>query len=522
MKTALVALTATLLVVGPSEATGQVNLGVFGGASLTDLAGDAPLGTKYENTTGIAAGILGEFRLGNDIWLSLQPMYVEKGSDLLVDFKPMGEPDTLGFALDYIMLPILLKLVSRNGKTYAAGGLDVGFLSAATIGAADESVDVRNSLNKIDLSADFAFGVMLPIGRPALMLEARYTQSILNVAKPNPDFDPGTLPTRFRSSGLQLFGGLLYPLDRKSVTVSSVRRAGTPTSAARFAESRRPRLAGHAFTPNDLVPDPFIKTFIRNSVGVGSAVDVVVPVAVIDGDTLIGFEGDVMFALLEFEYQHAVRDWMAARGRLTVQGRLGTNVGALLASGITAAAGFEFGWLVRLFETDRTLLSADVKLANNSFTFINLSDFVRDITQGQPPQLVRNTPSIRGGGGLRFAWGVSPLFGLTAAAATGYGESVERNSEDQWYYEVGTTLDFDLLAVSAVPLGVVLGYKHDSFPEEGDDVTDDVDQGLVRVAYNGRSNFVVALDFTGERFRSKNLNQIVNFRSIAINLRYYF
>jgi hypothetical protein len=500
----------------------QVNVGVFGGASLTDLAGDAPRGTKYESTTGFAAGFLGEYLLTDDIWLSLQPMYVQKGSDLLVGFQPGSEPDTLSLALDYVTLPILLKFVSSNRKTYFAGGLDIGFLAAAAISDDEGSTDVKGSLNDIDLSANFAFGLMLPIGRPALTLEARYTQSILNVAKQDPDTEPGVLPARFRSSGFQLFGGVTYPLGRKSVTDSPVRRPSGSGHARQPAGSMRPRLAEHTFTPNNVVPDPFIATFIRNSVGIGSAVDIEIPVAVIDNDTIIGFKGDVMFAMLDFEYQHAVRDWLAARGQLTVLGRLGTNVGALLASGITASTGFELGWLARLFQSDRTLLSADLKLASNNFTFINVSDFVEDIIAGRQAELVRTTPSVRGGGGLRFAWGVSRLFGLTAAAETGYGESVERGSEDQWYFELGTTLDFDLLAVSTVPLGVVLGYRHDTFPESGDDISDDIDQGFVRVAYTGRSDFVVALDCTFERFDSKRLNQTINFGSLGINLRYYF
>jgi hypothetical protein len=44
----------------------------------------------------------------------------------------------------------------------------------------------------------------------------------------------------------------------------------------------------------------------------------------------------------------------------------------------------------------------------------------------------------------------------------------------------------------------------------------------VRVAYNGRSDFVIALDYTFERFKSKTLNQTISFGSIGINLRYYF
>jgi len=221
MKRAWVVLVLALFVAFPGKANGQVNLGVFGGASLTDLAGDAPLGTKYESTTGFAAGILGEYMLTDDIWLSLQPMYVEKGSDLLVGFTPGGEPDTLGLSLDYVTLPVLLKFVSRNRRTYFAGGLDIGFLANAAISDGDESVDVKDAVKDIDLAADFVFGLMLPIGRPALTLEARYTQSILNVAKQDPESEPGPLPTRFRSSGFQFFGGLVYPLGRSSMAIPS-------------------------------------------------------------------------------------------------------------------------------------------------------------------------------------------------------------------------------------------------------------------------------------------------------------
>lgn len=214
---------------------------------------------------------------------------------------------------------------------------------------------MKDSLNDVDLSADFAWGVMLPISRPAITLEARYTQSILNVAKRTPDFEPGLLPTRFRSSGFELFGGVVYPLGRTSVTEPPARRAHMSGREGRAAESPRRSLAGHAFTPNNLVPDPFIKTFIRNSVGIGSAVDIEFPVAIIDGDTIVGFDGDLVFALLDFEYQRTLRDWLAARGQFKLQARLGTNVGSLLASGITASTGFELGWLARLFQTDHTL-----------------------------------------------------------------------------------------------------------------------------------------------------------------------
>ena len=505
------------------EQNSAVAVGAFGGINLGDLSGDAPAGASFVSSIGFAAGLLGEFRVASDVWLSLQPMYIQKGSDLRFRFTQGSQPDTLGLALDYVTLPVLLKIVSGNGKTYVSGGVDAGYLVNATLSNESESRDVVDSFNKIDLSADFAFGVMLPIGRPKITLEARYSQSLLNVAKEDQNPEEEALPARFRSSGFQLFAGLLYPLGRRPAGASQGGERSA-SQAARASEFKRPVLGGHAFLANNLVPDPFIKTFIRNTVALGRAVDLVIlPSLEIGGDTIVGLKGDLLFAALGFEYQHAVKDWLAARGEINVLGRLGTDLGALLASGVTAATGFNLGWLIRLFESERTLLSGSLELSSNNFTIVNLTRFVEDIIDDRPARLVRNTPAVRGGGGLRFAWGLSPFFGLTAQAAGGYGESVERTADDQFYLDLGGTIDFDLLAISAVPIGVLLGFKHASFPDAGgDDVRDDIRTGLLRIAYNGRSDFIIGLDVEALQFDSRTLNQTVNFGSLGISLRYYF
>lgn len=83
--------------------------------------------------------------------------------------------------------------------------------------------------------------------------------------------------------------------------------------------------------------------------------------------------------------------------------------------------------------------------------------------------MVAKTPSLRGGGGLQFAWGASPLLGITLQGNVGI-----------------------------------------------------VRTGFVRVAYNGRPEFVVAIDLTFESFNSRALDQNVKFGSLGITLRYYF
>ncbi len=287
-------------------------------------------------------------------------------------------------------------------------------------------------------------------------------------------------------------------------------------------EIRLPRLGGHTFIPTRRVPDPLINTFVRSSVGLGRAYDVTFPL--IDTDTLVllGLTGDIVFANLDFEYQQEVTPWLAVRGEFRVVGRLGNGVEALLAQGITAATGFELGWLFKLFASERTMLSGTLSLTNRHFTTINLEQFLKDIVAGRPAGLVKTTPSMRGGAGGSFAWAISPTVGFTADASAGYGESVDREDDDEAFYEAGIAVDVDVGVPTTLPIGFVFGYEVDSFPEGGANVTGDVHTFFLKIAYTGRPQFSLSIDMDlaitplrGQEDPSKN-------GSTTINLRYYF
>ena len=64
--------------------------------------------------------------------------------------------------------------------------------------------------------------------------------------------------------------------------------------------------------------------------------------------------------------------------------------------------------------------------------------------------------------------------------------------------------------------------ENSSFPEAGPDVRDDIRIGLLRIVYNGRSDFMIGIDVEALQFDSKTFDQMVNFGSVGINLWYYF
>ncbi len=143
--------------------------------------------------------------------------------------------------------------------------------------------------------------------------------------------------------------------------------------------AQRPAVGSHSFTETVDVPSPFVRSFIRNRLGAGMAFDFEIPPIEIGGEPISGLQGDLLFAILDFEYQYAIKDWIAIRARVLANGRLGSDTLSLLSEGVTMATGFEFGWLVRLRESEKTAFSLDLNLANRSFTGVNISRFVDDI-----------------------------------------------------------------------------------------------------------------------------------------------
>lgn len=292
--------------------------------------------------------------------------------------------------------------------------------------------------------------------------------------------------------------------------------------AAPTKEISRPHLGGHTFVNNLLIPSPFISTSIRNSLGYGQALDVTTPVIELEDGEVIGFKGDILFALLDFEYQYAIKEWIALRVKIGGLARSGTGVQSLLSEGVTMVTGFEFGWRIRLLETEKSALSASIDLANRSITGVNIAKFVEDIIDGVPASMVTKTPITRGAMGLGYAWAASDLFGVVLNGELGYGESYDRLDGDQIFFRGGAMVEADLLARTSIPIGLSLGYVYDTYPENGSSADEGLQALGLRIAYTGREDFVISLDQTQELIPGGDRSQDINAATTTITLHYFF
>jgi hypothetical protein len=210
MRIVLAGILALLLSVETTELTGQT-LGVVAGLNMSSIKGDAPEKVKWGGKTGLVLGLVGEFRLAKDVHLLLQPTLTRRGSSLHVEVDGQPEPvDSGSVSMDYVSLPVLVKVMAGHHRTFVTSGLDFSVLTGATLKEGSTESDVKDRVEGFDVAVNFGFGVVVFAGRPNVSLELRYSQSLLNLAKSTTTEE--ALPGRFRSSGFQLVAGVLLPL----------------------------------------------------------------------------------------------------------------------------------------------------------------------------------------------------------------------------------------------------------------------------------------------------------------------
>jgi len=300
--------------------------------------------------------------------------------------------------------------------------------------------------------------------------------------------------------------------------------ANTPDDKSE--QIKLPVLNNHRFVVNQYTSSPFIKTYFKNSLGGGVAMDIQVPILIIDGEPLVGLRGNLTFLTLEFEYQYAVNNWLAVFGNVGMLSRFGTEVQALIAQGVNATYGFELGWMFKLLETDKVFLSATANLWNQSGTVLNFYNFVQDIIDNgklRPEnQLIYTKDYIQGGGGLRVAWAPSALIGVNGLSEFSFGESLDKKGT-KVFYNFAASVDLDLIKVWSVPIGFALGATINTFLSSNDSSVDEnATSVFLRTSYTGRNDILISLDMTWNRIPVSQSNQTLNGMTTSLSLEYYF
>jgi hypothetical protein len=129
-------------IASPTHARAAV-VGALLGVGRQGISGDAPPNTSYGARGGLIAGVQGEITLSPGIALSVQPRLAQRRTTLTSVDDVTGEK---ALDLNLFSVPVLLKFSAAGGRTYFAGGLDVGFLRSAHLTGDGLDEDIQGPL----------------------------------------------------------------------------------------------------------------------------------------------------------------------------------------------------------------------------------------------------------------------------------------------------------------------------------------------------------------------------------------
>jgi hypothetical protein len=303
--------------------------------------------------------------------------------------------------------------------------------------------------------------------------------------------------------------------------------APSPASGQTRDPAAARTLNGHTFIPSSQIDDPFITTLIRTQTGGGFATKVTRDIENEVVDSLIdALVGDLAFLALEFEYQHAVTDWLALSASASGAARIGTGAQSVLAEGVTSMFGFKLRATARVLQTEKWLLSTSLRFQPSTQYRLDILTFAkRVIEEGKITEdnsVIIRSHGVGGAAGLGGAYAPKPWLGFVFAGNAGYADTFSDEGRSDLAWDVGGLASFDLNPLRGIPLGLLLSVKQDAFVVDNSDITDKVMAFGWGVAYTGREDFSLSLETSHLRVPLTKSDQTITATLVGFNLRYYF
>jgi hypothetical protein len=298
--------------------------------------------------------------------------------------------------------------------------------------------------------------------------------------------------------------------------------AGPAEEGAIHGYFTAPRVGETRVISTTFLDDPFVNTQSSLALGYGKSSNIVTPLIEINGEPLVGLEGELLFATLVFQYRYAVRDWVAVWGQLNIAARLGNELQTMLAQGVNAATGFELGWLFRLYENERHLLSTGISVRDGSATIVDVAGWAEGLVEGEDVELVRKSPTLGTVGDLRYIYAANDFTAFQFLGQLAYGEAVNRSLGNELNYALGGLVSLDFNKKTGHAVGLALGYKYTIIPDVADEIIEDFQAALIGISYTGRPDFSIGLDLEFQRLPVKGIEDPASFFTAVISMQYFF
>ena len=174
----------------------SIKYGLKAGASLTNITG-----SKQDNKFGFNGGVLANFGI-NDMF-SIQPevLYSNKG------YKFANGQNNLRFALNYIDVPVLVKVATGSTGLFFELGPQAGFRLTADVKDADDAISFKEYTRSVDFGYAAGLGFQVESGP---MIGLRYNGGFTNVGQDSNVNGIRATAANAKNSAFQLYVGYMF------------------------------------------------------------------------------------------------------------------------------------------------------------------------------------------------------------------------------------------------------------------------------------------------------------------------
>jgi len=197
----------------------QIALGVNAGITSLKFSGDSPDGIgSFVSQPGFSSGLRFDYRFNDALAVSMQPGFSYLRSKYVVlNDSGTSVIDSTYFTYNGISVPLHALAWSKNGRFYVLAGIEFSYILKFEQEVAN-SISISSTTPEVKLynfSVQFGAGFIIPLGKPYLSFEIRYSQGFT-------DFNQfmgqlGTYLPRTKLTNINYVVGIQVPLGNTDV-----------------------------------------------------------------------------------------------------------------------------------------------------------------------------------------------------------------------------------------------------------------------------------------------------------------
>ena len=196
----------------------QIAIGVNAGITRLKLSGDSPDVTgRFVPQPGFSSGLRFDYRFSDAFSVSMQPgISIQKSKSVILNKSGSEEIDSIYFTGSFISVPLDAIVWSENGRFFVSAGLEFSY----TFNFIGEPVEVPTTIEyeveKYNIYAQFGAGFIIPVGKPFLSFELRYSHGLVDFNQYLVQLGASNL-SRTKLTSMNFVVGLQIPLGSSDI-----------------------------------------------------------------------------------------------------------------------------------------------------------------------------------------------------------------------------------------------------------------------------------------------------------------